>query len=76
MFDPAGLATALAAGCEIYVGDAPGVPNGTYLSYDDLTCASCGGPTDAPSRSAAKWLAYNVRYNDGLCPTCDPPNGD
>lgn len=73
MFSPGGLAVALTHGCEIYVGDAPGLPTDRYLTEDDLTCRSCGGATGAPSRSTAKYLAYNAFYNDGLRATCDPP---
>ena len=76
MFSPGGLAVALMHGCEIYVGDAPGVPSRTYLTADDLTCGLCGGSIDAPTTSPAKWVAYNAVYNDGLCATCDPPNGE
>lgn len=76
MFSPAGLAFALMQGCEIAVDDAPGIPTGTYLTRDDLTCGLCGGSIDAPSASPAKWVAYNAVYNDGLCAACDPASGE
>jgi len=76
MFSPAGLAVALMHGCEIAVDDAPGIPPGTKIDRDDLTCGLCGGSIDAVTTSPAKWVAYNAVYNDGLCAACDPPNGE
>jgi len=72
MFSPAGLAVALAFGCEIAVDDAPGIPTGTYITEADLTCASCGGAIDPPRSAVAKYVAYNAVYNDGVCGACDP----
>lgn len=76
MFSPAGLAVALMHGCEISVDDAPGIPPGTRITQDDLSCGLCGGSIDAPRASPAKWVAYNAVYNDGLCAACDPPSGE
>lgn len=76
IFSPGGLAVALMHGCEIAVGDAPGIPPGTYIDGDDLTCGLCSGSIAAPRRHAAKWVAYNAVYGDGLCASCDPPNGE
>ena len=76
MFTPAGLAVALHYGCEIAVDDAPGIPPGTTIDVDDLSCGLCGGRVGASRQAPAKWVAYNAFYNDGLCGECDPPNGD
>lgn len=50
----------------VYVGD---FPRPVYVTEDDLTCRSCGGPFDLPS-NPAKWIAVNKVLNDGRCRSC------
>jgi len=72
MFSPQGFVLALHLGIEptVYLGES--VLSGVTVSEDDLSCARCDRPIDAPNRKPALFLAVNKVANDGLCRRCDP----
>jgi hypothetical protein len=72
MFTPGGFVTALSLGCELSVELGSSVTSAVTVTEDDITCAECDRAIDVPTSKPAFALAFNKRFNDGLCRRCDP----
>lgn len=72
IFADGGLAVALMHGCELSVELTGKSASAVKIDKDDLTCRECGSPIDVPRSRPAFAIAFNKRFNDGLCADCDP----
>jgi len=75
MFTPGGFVTALSLGCELSVELGSSVTSAVTITEDDISCRACDRPIDVPKSKPAFALAFNKRFNDGLCRRCDPVIG-
>lgn len=72
IFTTGGLLVALHTGAELSVELGSSVTTQVTIDEYDLACVQCDRPIDVPQSRPAFALAFNKRFNDGLCRKCDP----